>query len=186
MVNVLSDVQRILLVNNWVSLARILVLSRNSIPLMLCFCFLFFVRLHRTLKNHTFRYMEKKLASLLMSSFTEFLFVCFSSFYFPGGWWSLHLLSGFSMSGAKNETSFHLVRVPSMNGKRRRYNSLKRKDSAWNANSASCCHLLYDSLRTPALSFSTFHYQCFSYCLSSLYAFFNCYILLLHAFLRPL
>lgn len=39
MVNVLSDVQRILLVNNWVSLARILVLSRNSVPLMLWFFF---------------------------------------------------------------------------------------------------------------------------------------------------
>ena len=37
MVNVLSDVQSIHLVNNWVSLAQILILSRNSIPLMLFF-----------------------------------------------------------------------------------------------------------------------------------------------------
>ena len=129
--------------------------------------------------------MEKELASLLMSSFTEF-FCLFLVLLFPSWWWSLHLFSGFSMSGAKNETSFHLVCVPSMNGKRHRYNSLKRKDSAWNANIASRCHLLYDSLRTPGLLFSTFHYQCFSPCFSSLYAFFNCYILLLHAFLSPL
>ena len=185
MVNVLSDVQSILLVNNWVSLARILVLSRNSIPLMLCF--FFFLRLQRTLKKSYFQiHGEGTYFSAHVLLHWIFLFVHFSSFYSPGGWWSLHLFSGFSVSGAKNETSFHLVRVPSMNGKRHRYNSLKRKDSAWNANTASHCHLLYDSLRNPGLLFSTFHYQCFSYCLSSLYAFFTCCILLLHAFLRPL
>lgn len=52
MVNVLSDVQSIHLVNNWVSLAQILILSRNSIPLMLFF--FFFLRLHRTLKKNSY------------------------------------------------------------------------------------------------------------------------------------
>lgn len=37
MVKVLSDVQSILLVNNCVSLARILILSRKSVPPMLSF-----------------------------------------------------------------------------------------------------------------------------------------------------
>lgn len=107
-----------------------LVLSRNSIPLMLCFCFVF-VRLHRTLKSHTSEsiwihvseYMENLHLYSCPPSLNFCLFV-FRSFYFQV-WLMISSPSlGSQCQGLKWDL-ISLSACASMNGKRRRYNSLK-------------------------------------------------------------
>lgn len=137
--------------------------------LCFCFCFFFFVKTAQDLK-YTFRYMEKKLASLLMSSFTEFCLFVFRPFISQVVWWSLHLLSGFSMSGLKMSYLISLSACAQHEWKRRRYNSLKEGFCL----KCKQCLMPFTLWLIKNTSSVIFHISLpvFSpYCLSSLYAF---------------